>query len=168
MISDDDFARMNAEDIRKEFGAMAVLKNGPRFYVVDEITGYRMGADRIISGHKMKQPGVLNLSFELLLNRSPYAVKAVNRKTSFVFHKGEKVYELVNPQNEVFTMQAASRMVDNSLAIGDLDNLAPRLKLPEGWKYRVRVLEADARYDVADTAYVIQDDLQNTYQKNPD
>lgn len=167
LISDDVFARMDVDEIRKELGAMAVLKNGPRFYVVDEITGYRMGAERNIGGHRMTQPGVVKLTFGHLLKRSPYTVKEVNRKTTYLFKKGEKVYELANPQNEVFTMQAASREIDKGLEIGDLDNLAARLNLPEGWKYRVRLLEADVKYEVADIAYVIQDDLQNTYQKNP-
>lgn len=167
LISEEDFNKIDSAAIKKEFGAMAVIMNGPRFWVMDEITGYYAGPEEKIAGHMMNQPGILNLSLKSLFNRSSYSINTVTRKTTFTFKAGEKIYELINDKNEVFTMQSGSREVDKTLSIDDLDKLGSRLKLPAGWTYRVRVLEKDVTYHVDGTAYVIQDEFRNTYQKNP-
>jgi len=164
-ISEQEFAAIDTNAIKKEYGAMAVIKNGPRFWVMDEITGYYNGAQRTFAGYKMNQPGILNLSLSDLKNRSPYSVHEVNRKTTYTYKKGEKVYELVSGDNEVYTMQAASREIDKNLTLADLDSLGARLQLPNGWQYRVRVLDEDETYQIDGTAYIIQDELQNSYQK---
>lgn len=166
-ISEKDFANINTDAVKKQFGAMAVIKNGPRFWVMDEITGYYNGAEHTISGYEMNQPGILNLSPADLKNRSAYSIHKVNRKTSYTFKKGEKVYELVSDKNEVYTMQSASREIDKNMTIADLNNLGSRLKLPKGWVYRVRILDQDVTYNINGTAYVIQDEFNNSYQKNP-
>ncbi len=166
-ISEKDFAEIDANAVKKQFGAMTVMKNGPRFWVMDEITGYYNGTPRTIDGYKMNQPGILNLSLADLKNRSAYSIHQVNRKTTYTFKKGQMVYELVSDKNEVYTMQSASREIDKDLTISDLSTLGSRLKLPKGWTYRARVLDQDVTYHINGTAYVIQDDLNNSYQKNP-
>lgn len=167
LISEADFDAIDTDMVKKQFGAMTVLKNGPRFWVMDEITGYYNGAERTIAGHPMNQPGILDLSLSDLRNRKPYSEHQVTRKTTYTFKRGEKVYELVSDQNEVYTMQSASREIDKTLTLQELDNLGSRLALPEGWDYRVRVLDEDVTYHIDGTAVVIQDEYQNSYQKNP-
>lgn len=167
LISADDFAKISTDDVKKNFVATAVIKNGPRFWVMDEITGYYNGEQKNIAGHPMNQPGILNLSTNDLKNRAPYRIHQINRKTDYTYFKGQKIYELVSDKGEVYTMQAGSREIDKNLTINDLDNIGSRLKLPAGWKYQVLVLQADVTYKIDGTAYVIQDDLQDTYQKNP-
>jgi hypothetical protein len=166
-ISEKDFAKIDTNAIKKQFGAMTVIKNGPRFWTMDEITGYYNGTPKTIAGYEMNQPGILNLSLTDLKNRSAYSIHKVNRKTTYTFRKGEKVYELVSDKNEVYTMQSGSREIDKSLTIADLDTLGARLKLPKGWSYRVRTLDQDVTYQINGTAYVIQDELNDSYQKNP-
>ncbi len=166
-INKDDFALISTYEIKKELRATAVMKNGPRFWVMDEITGYYNGTEKTIGGHPMNQPGILNLSIEDMKKRKPYSIHKINRKTVYTYYKGEKVYEIVNEKGEVFTMQSGSREIDQNLTMNDLDNLSSRLKLPAGWTYRVNVLREDATYKIDGTAYVIQDDFQNSYQKNP-
>jgi len=167
LISEPDFAAMDTDAIKQELGAMAVIKNGPRFWLMDEITGYYNGAERTIAGYTMNQPGTVDLSLADLKSRTPYSMHKVNRKTTYTFKKGEKVYELVSDQNEVYTMQSASLEIDKSLSLTDLDRLGERLKLPDGWVYRVRVLDEDVTYDINGTAELIQDEFLNSYQKNP-
>jgi len=166
-ISEQDFAGIDTNAVKKEYGAMAVIKNGPRFWVMDEITGYYNGTERTIAGYKMNQPGILNLSVSDLKNRTAYSVHEVNRKTTYTYKKGEKVYELVSNNNEVYTMQSASREIDNNLTLADLDNLGSRLQLPDGWNYRVRVLDEDETYQIDGAASIIQDEFRNSYQRNP-
>ena len=146
---------------------MTVIKNGPRFWTMDEITGYYNGTPKTIARYEMNQPGILDLSLKDLKNRSAYGIHKVNRKTTYTFRKGEKVYELVSDKNEVYTMQSGSREIDKNLTIADLDTLGARLKLPKGWSYRVRTLDQDVTYQINGTAYVIQDELNDSYQKNP-
>ncbi len=46
-----------------------------------------------------------------------------------------------------------------------LADLGARLKLPEGWAFRSRVLTADLRVTAVDeVATLVQDELANTYQ----
>ena len=167
LIPEEEFLSIDPKAVQKEFGAMTVIMNGPRFWVMDEITGYYVGPKKVIAGHPMNQPGILNLSLINLFNRLPYSVSSVTRKTTYTFKAGEKFYELINDKNEVFTMQSGSREVDTTLTINHLDELGARLKLPQGWTYRVRVLDHDVTYHVDGTAYVVQDEFRNTYQKNP-
>jgi hypothetical protein len=166
-ISEEDFSKISTDEIKKELGAAAVIKNGPRFWVMDEITGFYNGSERTIAGHQMNQPGILNLTTDDLKNRTPYSTRQINRKTAYTYYKGEKVYQIITDKGEIYTMQAASREIDKNLSINDLDNLGSRLKMPAGWTYKVTVLQSDVTYKIDGTAYVIQDDFQNSYQKNP-
>jgi hypothetical protein len=52
-----------------------------------------------------------------------------------------------------------------SLSYGDLATLGAKLKLPSGWRYSPMVIEKDLVLGAAGTATVIQDELENTYQK---
>ncbi len=63
-------------------------------------------------------------------------------------------------------MQSYAQIVDPHLTEADLSTLATRLKLPVNWQYRVRILDADyVVRAVNGIAYVIHDDLENTYQR---
>lgn len=61
-------------------------------------------------------------------------------------------------------MQTFSQVADPSLSRTDLAGLADRLKLPEGWSYRPRMLTETLRVDTTTRpARVTQDDLTNSY-----
>lgn len=61
---------------------------------------------------------------------------------------------------------ARSQIVDETLEASDLPGLGSRLDLPEGWEYEVRTLDAPLAVRSSDgEAVVIQDELQNTYQR---
>jgi hypothetical protein len=64
-------------------------------------------------------------------------------------------------------MQSYSQIVDPALGFGDLIALGSRLKPPRGWHYRSRVLNADLVAQSIGAAHIIQDELQNTYQRLP-
>jgi hypothetical protein len=55
--------------------------------------------------------------------------------------------------------------VDPSLTLADLPGLDARLMLPAGWTYAVRKLDAPLLLKVNGEAFVIQDDLNNSYQR---
>jgi hypothetical protein len=63
-------------------------------------------------------------------------------------------------------MQSYAQIIDPTQTIDKLENLGSVLKLPTGWTFESKVL--DAPLDVPTTngiAYVVQDELQNTYQR---
>ena len=61
-------------------------------------------------------------------------------------------------------MQAYAQIKDRSLSIGKLRALGRRLDLPEGWRYRSRVLRRPLAVGANGEATIVQDELQNTYQ----
>ena len=65
-------------------------------------------------------------------------------------------------------MQSFSQIVDSELMYEDLETLGGHLNLPEGWNYRVRMLESSLDVQADGTATVVQDELQNTYQWRSD
>jgi len=89
----------------------------------------------------------------------------VQRTTTYVYKAGNRVYQLTSPDGEVYRMQSYTQIYDPKLTITDLDTLAERLTLPDGWRYESRLLTEDSELKADGLAYVINDDLGNSYQK---
>jgi hypothetical protein len=62
-------------------------------------------------------------------------------------------------------MQTYSQIIDETLTSADLAGLDARIDQPEGWTFTVRTLTEDLAVNSTGVATVIQDDLQNTYQR---
>lgn len=156
---------LDPEAIQEELGAIAVVMNGPRFWLIDSVTSFsELGKTRIFGELEMRNIASVMLS-PADLAQSPYRERSVVRDTEFVFVAGSEVYELVAPSGKVYVMQSYAHIVDDTLNEGALPGLGDQLALPEGWTYRTRV--ADEDYVVVDQdgiAIVVQDELQNTYQ----
>jgi hypothetical protein len=101
-----------------------------------------------------------------LPEQTPYTERHVVRQTIFRFDAGTEVHELTDPDGQHYVMQSYSHIFDDGQTLATLDGLSDRLDLPAGWTYASRVL--DERLDVLSrdgVATVVQDDLQNTYQR---
>ncbi|MEZ4657407.1 MAG: hypothetical protein R2911_07530 [Caldilineaceae bacterium] len=70
-----------------------------------------------------------------------YAPNEVQRTTTFSYRAGNRVYELITPEGDVYRMQSYAQIVDPTLTIADLETLGERLALPEGWRYQVPGLD---------------------------
>jgi hypothetical protein len=75
------------------------------------------------------------------------------------------VFQLEAPDGSRYAMQAYSQIVDKSLDYADLPALGSRLKLPSGWRYTTLTPETDLVLGAKGQATVVQDELENTYQK---
>jgi hypothetical protein len=103
--------------------------------------------------------------WEVPMGNSFYKEVVVQRSNSWIFFAGNMVYELTNPQGDVYRMQSYSQQIDPTLSIDDLETLGDRLTLPNGWHYDMRVLEADSTLVADGKAYMIADEFRNAYMK---
>jgi len=165
----DIWNAIDGKKLAEELGAFEVVMNGPRFWVMDRIgaTGAtKDGVTKTFDGLAATQRATLSLPFrDLLLGHRAYVVRTVNRETTYVYEAGKPVYEITDDEGRVYVMQTFAEIVDKTLTMDDLATLGTKLKLPDGWTYSTRVLDADLELTAAGEAYLIQDDLQNSYQR---
>lgn len=157
------WAAIDTTAVARANGALLAVRNGPRYWAMDEIEKYRRGHEVIknLGGLRMIQEAVLSLGS---LSTKPYTVHRVNRTTIFVWNKGRRVFELHGPGGSTWVMQAWSQQVDPKLGLKDLPGLGKRLKLPAGWRYSsVRLKKTLRVVTVKTDAQVLQDDFDNTY-----
>lgn len=165
---DDLWNALDAKAIAKERGAKLAKLNGPRYWMMDELIGAGMSTtgrmDRF-GGIEMALRGTLKTNiFQGTVGDAFYTPTTVKRETVYVFKAGLPVYELVSPKGEVYVMQSYSRIADPALSMADLAGLGARLKLPSGWAFRSRVPDGDLRLEARGEAFVINDELYNSYQ----
>ena len=157
------WSALDAQTIATENGAAAALLNGPRYWLMNSIEKEQQGIQitKTFGGIEMILQATVLLSS---MDPAPYSVNKVTRHTVFVFNAGEEVYELQDPHGHRWVMQTWSQVVDATLSRADLPGLGDRLKLPDGWSYRPRVLTEELRIDTTSrAAQVTQDDLTNSY-----
>jgi len=163
----DAWKAMDVAAIKKQFNAVEVLMNGPRFWMMDQIIGNGASA----SGEPVMIGGlgfikraetVLTLSS---LKSVPYQERNIERETQYMFEAGKPVYELVSPEGYTYVMQTYAQLVDTKLSMEDLPALGSRLKLPTGWKYQEVMLDKTLVLTANGVAHLVQDDFENSYQR---
>ena len=163
------WARLDAKAMEKQYGAVAVKLNGPRYWVLNRIEGGgATAAGKIVNfgGIQMKQVAVLETKvWQSTVGDKFYQENKVHRTTTFFYQKNNRVYELVSAKGAVYMMQSYAQIADAKLTLAALETLGASLKLPKGWSYRTRVLTEDVELKAQGLAYVINDNLYNSYQK---
>jgi hypothetical protein len=97
--------------------------------------------------------------------RPAYTETEVERSTTWTFHAGQPVHELIAPNGSVYAMQSASLLKDPNLT-ERLPNLGERLQMPDGWTYRVRNPDQDLVVQACNgVAHVVLDEFENNYQR---
>ena len=166
---DDLWRALDTEAIKKAYRARAVILNGPRYFLMDKVSIADPGEEIFdFGGLQMRRLPTVPLPLTSLLgglHRHPYAEQPVRRTTVYVWNQGREVYELVAPDGATYVMQSYSLAVDRTLTEADLPVLGARLRLPAGWSYRVRRLEGEWALSVEREARVVQDELENSYQR---
>jgi len=163
------WAKLDAKAMEKQYGAVAVKLNGPRHWVLNRIKGGgATAAGKIVNfgGIQMKQVAVLETKvWQSTVGDKFYQENKVHRTTTFFYQKNNRVYELVSAKGDVYMMQSYAQIADAKLTLAALASLGASLKLPKGWSYRTRVLAEDVELKAQGLAYVINDNLYNSYQK---
>lgn len=158
---------LDAPTIAAEREALAAILNGPRYWTLDEIVQLeeRERVETTFGALPMFLAATVDLGASLP-DQTPYTERHVVRQTIFRFDAGTEVHELTAPDGRRYVMQSLSHIVDDTQSLDTLAGLGDRLDLPDGWSFASRTL--DERLDVLSTdgvATVVQDDLQNTYQR---
>jgi hypothetical protein len=165
----DLWAKLDANAMAKQYGASLVKLNGPRHWLFNKVTGggaTAAGKFADFGGIEMKQLATLQMNiWQGSAGGTFYTPSKVDRTTVFTYWAGNQIYELISPDGDTYVMQSYAQIVDPNLTINDLNTLGERLNLPKGWKYQARTLDADLELTANGVAYVLQDDLQNSYQK---
>ncbi len=158
--------RVDHVALKKQYRVLGVFKNGPRFWALDWIE-LPVGTQRDFDGVQARWMGKVQLpkSYNPKEKGSvAYKPTTVARKSKMGFSKGQPVFIVESPDGMPWVMQAYSLIVDPKLTYEDLQTLDAKLKLAPGWKYRVKVLDADLEiHAVNGVARIVQDDLENTY-----
>lgn len=153
--------------IKKEYKARTVLLNGPRYFVMDSSSLANPGSVATFGGLQARHLASVEIPLTNILRgrAKPYTENTVNRTTRYVYRKGLPTFQLISPDGKTYVMQTYARIVDPRLSMSDLPGLGRRLQLPEGWQYKVVVPKEDLVLTTTGKAYVLQDDLQNSYQR---
>ena len=169
LCPEDQWKALTKESIAKTYDASFVLLNGPRYWTMDEIQAAGTTVKNVkesFGGIEMNLRATVDIGlFKQLLGSKQYRPNEVKRTTNFIYRAGGAVYELTAPGGEVYVMQSYSQIVNPTLSMKDLGTLEQQLKLPSGWTYKSRVLEQDLSVVANGIAYVLQDNLMNSYQR---
>lgn len=165
----DLWDQLDAKALAKEYGAKIVKLNGPRYWVLNKISGQGISANgKTVDFNGIEMTERATLQTNLLqgsIGDKTYTPNQVKRDTVFEYWAGNEVYELISPEGNTYIMQSYSQIADSSLTIDDLASLGERLNLPEGWRYQAITLEKDLFLKANGVAYVINDEFYNTYQQ---
>ena len=166
---DELWRALDAEAIKKEYKARAVILNGPRYFLMDKTAIANVGEEILtFGGLRMRRLTTVKIPLGNLfggLKQKPYSEHIVERTTTYVYDSGREVYELVAPDGTTYMMQSYALSVDPTLTEEGLKTLKGRLHLPTGWHYRVRQLAQECVLRVNGQAYLIRDDFENSYQR---
>jgi hypothetical protein len=167
----DRWEALDVEQIAEEQAVFVAFANGPRYWTIDAASGGDAATGEVeeLGGIEMQKVAELELplarALELQSSADPFADVIVDRDNAWTYNTGREVYELVNPEGDVYVMQSYSHQVDDTLTSADLPSLEERLELPAGWTFRARLVTTELVVSATGQATVIQDELRNTYQK---
>lgn len=160
------FDKLDAEAIKKEYNALFVFLNPPRYWTLDWATDY-VGKVRDFNG--LKAPWMGNNEVPKGMDFSKVSSCAyhdipVARKSAEGFNKGSKVFLLDDPQGRTWIMKSYTTKHIPDMTIDKLETLGSLITLPPGCKFRTTVLDKDlVLIPKSGVAGVTQDDKENTY-----
>ena len=154
--------------ITEQLSVDQVMLNGPRYFLMDSSTGSTLAPGGVETFGEIQMALLATLTLDIsegLPGGGGYGPREVVRNNAWIFDAGREVYELIDAEGHHYVMQSYARIVDTDLSLEDLPALASQLTLPEGWSYQARTLDETLTAQADGIAIVIQDDLQNTYQR---
>ena len=133
---------VDPKKIAKKFQAIAAKTSPPRYWTMDWLAD-RVGSVRNFDGLDAAWMGNGMASESRLSAKPPpeaYRTAPFPRTAIEGFKKGTKVYLLDDPKGHTWVL-AAYTAGGAPNGTGDLDSLAERITLPQGWKFRSVTLD---------------------------
>ena len=156
-------------EVNQEFGSQSAQLNGPRHWVMDSISATgesTTGQTFTFGGIEFNLRAILTTpAGQPTVGQQFYVPNQVQRDTTYTYTAGRPIFELTDPDGNVYVMQSYAQIVDKTLTYEQLPSLANKLNLPEGWTYSTETPEQDFELVATGLAYVINDDLGNSYQR---
>ena len=160
---EDLWHAVDTAQIAEAHGAVKAQLNGPKFWAMDEQT-INFGEAKTFAGIEARYGATLPLAAlgggEGADSYSPY----ISAKTqTMTFKAGSPVYELVDPDGNVYALNAWGPDVRG----GDPANLADQLSPAEGWSFRVTTPGEDLTIEGSTEAPVDMagDDMHQYYTR---
>ena len=158
---------LDTGDLATQHAVPLAVLNGPRHWVVDGASEPQLGPVSDFAGQELRDVATIDLASIGTAHPPPYTTVEIGRDNTWHYDRGKRVYDLVDPAGRVYRMQAFSQIVDPSLTYRQLRDLGARLALPSGWRFRVSRLSRSLDVTAHGTATILQDELQDTYQRLP-
>jgi len=151
--------------IQQKEHALGIEMNGPRYFMVDSIAlSSHTGPVISFNGLQMRQLASIKVSMGGL-SSAPYTERTILRTTTYTYVHGKPCYELLSPNGHTYVLQSYAQILDPTLTAAALPTLAQRITLPKGWHYKMVVPTKDLVLQASGSAIVIQDTLDNSYQR---
>lgn len=164
------WSQLTEAEVNREFGSRAVKLNGPRHWVMDllvESGSSTPDETFIFGGIEMALRGTLITAVgQPTVGDQFYVPNQVQRETIYTYKAGQPIFVLTDSSGAEYVMQSYAQIVDRTLTYEQLPNLKARLTLPAGWDYSTRTLTQDLLMNSNGLAFVVNDDLANSYQLN--
>lgn len=165
----DQWDALTVNEVNQEYGSQTAQLNGPRYWMMDDLEA----SGSSTSGQTFTFGGIeMSLRATIVtpvgtptVGQQFYVPNTVQRQTVYTYEAGKPTYELIDPNNNVYVMQSYAQIVDKTLAIDRLPALGHILSLPTGWRYRERRLRHSIQLTATGIAYVINDNLADSYQR---
>ena len=159
----DEWDQIDFDELRESSGAVNLIQNGPRYFVVNSSEGMNLPEEntKYFGNLEMRKLATVD---QIDASKS-YTEVVVIRDNTWKFDKDNEIYVLSDPSGNKYVMQSFSQILDKDLEESDLSDLRHKIDLPSGWKYEVEILDENLFVHANGNAIVIQDNLFNTYQK---
>ncbi len=157
----DWWGALDLDALAKDFGAQSVYQNGPQWWSMDEVGVMASepvtvaGVDMVFGAHL--PPGTLSIP--------KYQVFSPAKFQNLSWKAGRPVSQLVDAEGHIYVLQG-HKVPEEALA-----TLGERFAgLPEGWEYRVQVLDTDLVMKLTPAAPIhsVQYEFNQIYIRMPE
>jgi hypothetical protein len=165
----DQWDALTVDEVDQEYGSQTAQLNGPRYWMMDDLEASgssTTGQTFTFGGIEMSlRATIVTPVGTPTVGEQFYVPNTVQRQTVYTYEAGKPIYELIDPDRNVYVMQSYAQIVDSTLTINQLPALKRILSLPKGWRYRTERLHHSIELTATGTAYVINDNLADSYQR---
>lgn len=156
-------------EVNQEYGSQSAQLNGPRHWMMDDLEGTgssTTGQTFTFGGLETSlRATIVTPVGAPTVGQQFYVPNTVQRQTVYTFDAGQPIYELIDPDKNVYVMQSYAQIVDKNLTINQLPALGRMLSLPSGWRYREELLRHSITLTATGVAHVINDNFADSYQR---